>query len=156
MDDLAWLAGTWRGPGPEGRGTAEIHFMAPEAGVMPSIFRLSDGDRVAVLEAITLVQEGEGLVMYVRHFDPALVPYEEEEALALRLTGREGHAFVFENVRAGANPVRSVLTPTRNGFVSMSELVGPDGSRSEIRVEYERPDRSGASPDGRYLEGDGG
>jgi uncharacterized protein YndB with AHSA1/START domain len=157
MDDLAWLAGAWRGPGPEGRGTAEIHFMTPEAGVMPSIFRLTEGDRVAVLEAITLVEEGEGLVMYVRHFDPALVPYEEGEALALRLTGREGDAFVFENVRAGANPVRSVLTPTRAGFASTSELAGPDGSTSEIRVEYERvgggPTEGPSYSDDRLDEG---
>lgn len=137
LGDFAWLTGTWRGPGPNGA-TAEIHFMRPRAGGLPSLFRLWQGDRIVVLEAISLVEEKDGLFMYVRHFSPELVPMEEEGALRLRLVERRGDAFRFENTVGGRNPRTSVLTRTESGFTSSSELVEPDGSTSEIRVEYER------------------
>lgn len=136
LEDFAWLEGTWRGPGPQGS-TAEIHYMRPRAGVLPSIFRLRQGDRIVTLEAITLVQEPEGLFLYVRHFDPELVAMEED-AIRLRLVERRGDAFHFENVHEGRNPRTSVLTRTRDGFVSSSRLVDSEGETSEIRVEYER------------------
>lgn len=137
LADFAWLSGSWEGPGPGGS-TAQIHFMSPEAGVLPSIFRLLQDDRVVVLEAISLVEEEAALFMYVRHFDPALVPMEEEHAIRLRLVRRDGETFVFENAREGENPRVSVMTRTEDGFASWSELARPDGSADTIRVEYRR------------------
>lgn len=139
LDDFAWLAGSWRGVGPQGS-TAEIHFMPPEAGVLPSLFRLFQDDRVVVLEAISLTREPEGLFMYVRHFDPALVPLEEAHAIRLELVRREGDSFIFENAREGENPRISAMTRTETGFTSWSELARPDGSADTIRVEYRRID----------------
>lgn len=139
LDDFAWLAGSWQGPGPQGA-TAEIYFMPPEAGVLPSLFRLMQDDRVVVLEAISLTREPEGLFMYVRHFDPALVPLEEDHAIRLELVRREGDSFIFENAREGENPRISVMARTETGFTSWSELARPDGSADTIRVEYRRID----------------
>lgn len=112
--------------------------MRPRAGGIPSIFRLWQGDRIVVLETISLVEEPAGLFMYVRHFSPELVPLEEERAIRLRLVERQGDAFHFENTVEGQNPRTSVMRRTEDGFVSRSELVDPDGSTSEIRVRYER------------------
>lgn len=137
LDDFAWLTGSWRGPGPNGS-TAEIHFMPPRAGTLPSLFRLRQDGRVVVLETITLVREPDGLFMYVRHFSPDLVPLEKEEALRLRLVERRGDAFHFENTVEGRNPRTTVMTRTREGFVSRSVLTDPDGGTREIRVEYRR------------------
>jgi len=137
LEDFAWLAGTWRGPGPGGS-TAEIHFMRPRAGGLPSVFRLWQGDRIVTLEMISLVKEDGGLVMYVRHFDPALVPMEKEDAIGLRLVNREGDAFHFENVAEGRNPRTTVMRRTDEGFVSRSVLAQADGSTREIQVAYTR------------------
>jgi hypothetical protein len=137
LADFAWLSGSWRGEGPDGA-MAEIHFMPPEAGVLPSLFRLFRPEGVLILEAISLRAEEDGLFMYVRHFDPALVPLEEEHAIRLRLTGREGDAFIFENTREGENPRSTVMTRTSVGFTSWSELARPDGTSDTIRVEYHR------------------
>lgn len=137
LADFAWLEGTWRGPGP-GDATAEIHYMAPTAGVLPAIFRLWKGETVIVLEAITLVEEDAGLTLYVRHFTPAMEPLEAERALTLRLVAREGDRFVFENV-FDENPRRNVLERTGpDAFRSRSVLLRDDGSTDEIRVEYRR------------------
>ena len=140
LSDFAWLAGSWRGPGPDGASTAEIHFMPPTAGVLPSIFRLYQGDQVLVLEAISLKPEEDGLYMYVRHFDTALLPLEKDHAIRLRLSRTDGDTFVFENVRAGENPRVSVMTRTDQGFTAWSELVGASGGADTIRVEYRRID----------------
>lgn len=137
VSDFGWMEGTWRGPGPQGA-TAEVHFMEPSAGVLPAAFRLVQDGRVVVLEFFTLVEEDDGLHMYVRHFSPALRPMEEERAIDLRLEERRGDRSVFTNVREG-NPTQTVLTRGgRDSFVSMSELARPDGSADTIRVEYRR------------------
>ena len=143
VSDFAWLEGTWRGPGPDGT-VAEIHYMGPSAGVLPAAFRLVRGERVVVLEFVTLTEEEDGLYMYVRHFSPALEPMEKGHPITLRLVGREGDRFAFENVLEG-NPTVAFLTRTGpDAVVSMSELARPDGSTDTIRVEYERvrPDAS--------------
>lgn len=137
LSEFAWLEGTWTGPGPDGA-TAEIHYLAPEAGMLPAIFRLRKDGRVIVVEAVTLVEEDEGLAMYVRHFTPELVPLEEEAALKLRFTERDGDAYWFENVRE-ENPRRSVIRRTGPDRVTVrSELLREDGTLDEIRVEYRR------------------
>ncbi len=139
VDDFAWLTGEWEGTGPSGA-VAQIDYMSPSRGVLPAVFRLLDDDRVVVLEMATLVEEHDGLVMYVRHFDPALVPLEEERAIRLRLVERDGDTYHFRNTNEGQNPVRSTLTRTETGFVSRSILARPDGSMAEIRVAYHRRD----------------
>lgn len=137
LADFDWLEGTWRGEGPGGA-TAEVHYLAPRAGVLPSIFWLHSGSTVVVLEAITLVEEDDGIVLYVRHFTQTLVPLEAERALAQRLSAREGDRFVFENLYE-ENPRCSVLERTGpDSFRSWSVLLQDDGTTSDIRVEYRR------------------
>jgi hypothetical protein len=137
LEAFAWLAGTWQGQLDDGS-VAEIHFMPAEAGVLPAVFRLWNDERTLILETITVVQEEGRIVMYVRHFSPALVPMETEGAIALVLVGRQGETLLFENANEGQNPRRSWMRRTADGFVSASELARPDGSTDEIRVEYRR------------------
>lgn len=137
LADFQWLVGEWEGEGPDGT-TARIVYAEPEGGVLPSLFRLVRGDRLLLLELITLVEEEDGLFMYVRHFDPALVPLEKEQAIRLRLVEWDDDTFFFENTNQGQNPVRSVVTRTPDGFVSRSYLDRPDGSTDTIEVEYRR------------------
>jgi hypothetical protein len=135
LADLAWLEGGWRGVGPGGT-TAEVHYMAPRANVLPSLFRLRTEDRVVVLEAITFVETDDGILLYVRHFTPELVPLEAERALTLRLTAREGDRFTFENL-FDENPRSTVVERTgADTFRAWSVLFRADGSTDEIRVEY--------------------
>lgn len=137
LADFAWMAGTWRGEVPRA-GTAEVHYMPPAAGVLPSVFRLRTEERTILLEAITLVEDERGLTLYARHFSPALEPLEEAHAIELRFTERRGDCFLFENVRE-ENPRRSLIRRLgAEAFLGWSELWREDGGRDEIRVEYRR------------------
>lgn len=137
LADLAWLEGSWSGAGPAGS-TAEVHYMAPRANVLASLFRLRTENRVVVLEAITFVETDDGILLYVRHFTPELVPLEAERALALRLTARDGDRFTFENLY-DENPRSTDIERTGSDtFRAWSVLLRPDGTTDEIRVEYRR------------------
>lgn len=137
VEEFSWLEGTWRGSGPGGA-AAEIHYMEPSAGVLPSVFRLVHDGRVVVLELITLAEEEDGLHMYVRHFSPDLTPLEEGLPIALRLVEAGEDTFRFENVRDGNPTVGVVMRTAPDAFVSLSELRRADGSADTIRVEYGR------------------
>lgn len=135
--DFAWLQGTWRGEGPGGA-TAEVHYLAPQAGVIPSVFWLYGDERVMVLETVTLVEEDDGIMLYVRHFTPSLVPWEAERALAQRLVAREGDRFTFENLY-DEDPRCTVLERLGSDrFRAWSLLLRAGGMPDEIRVEYRR------------------
>lgn len=139
VEDFAWLEGRWIGEGPEGA-TAEIHYLAPKAGVLVGTFRLVQADRLIVLELITLVNGEEGVEMRVRHFDGTLTVFEEDHPLTLVLQEAGDDLYRFRNVYEGEDPVVAevrVLGPDRHVSWSRLEHQGPDGP-SEIEVEYRR------------------
>lgn len=77
IEDLAWLAGYWRGEGLGG--IIEELWTAPLAGRMIGAFRLIKDDRTVFSEALQLEKQGESLVMRVKHFTPEFVGWEEKE-----------------------------------------------------------------------------
>lgn len=137
LSELAWLQGTWRGEGPGGA-LAEIHYMAPEAGVLPSIFRLWSGEQLIVMELLSLVEDEEGLVMYIRHFSEQLTPLEEDHPLTIRVVEGSPDRLYFENVRDENPRVSEMVRTGPDAFTSRSELHRSDGSVDSIRVEYTR------------------
>ncbi|MGD8319837.1 MAG: DUF6265 family protein [Gemmatimonadota bacterium] len=78
LSSVAWLAGHWKGEGLGG--VAEETWLPPAGGAMAGVFRLVDADGVRFYEMVTLVEEAGSLVMRLKHFDPALVGWEERAA----------------------------------------------------------------------------
>lgn len=150
LADLSWLQGTWRGEGPDG-GVAEIHYMTPEAGVLPSIFRLWSGDDLMVIELLTLVEDEEGLVMYIRHFSSELTPFEEDHPLTVRVVEGSPDRLYFENVRDENPRVSEMVRTGPDAFTSRSELHRADGAVDTIQVSYTRvrDPRSGTGEEDR-------
>lgn len=137
LADLSWLHGTWRGEGPGGA-RAEIHYMAPEAGVLPSIFRLWSGEELIVMELLSLVEDEEGLVLYIRHFSEDLTPFERDHPLTIRVVEGSSDRLYFENVRDENPRVSEMVRTGPDAFTSRSELHRPDGSVDTIQVSYTR------------------
>lgn len=77
IDDVAWLAGHWRG---EGLGaSAEEVWLPPLGKRMSAVFRLSRDGSVEFYEIVTLAEEEGTLVLRLKHFGPDLVGWEEKE-----------------------------------------------------------------------------
>lgn len=147
IEDFSWLAGHWRGKLKSGP-VAEISYSEPAGGLMMAMFRLMDGEKLLVLEYMTLRETPEGMEMRVRHFDPALTPFEKEEAIILKLAEHDGLRSVFENP-VHTRPKRSTITLTsENSHTVHSEIINDKGETTLIEVAWERVNGpiAGAAP----------
>src|SRR5690606_24999986 len=66
IEEMRWLAGTWRGSGLGG--VAEETWSEPSGGVMMGSFRMLKGDEPVFYEFITLSESNGSIVMRVKHF----------------------------------------------------------------------------------------
>lgn len=74
---LDWLCGWWHGKIGEDR--VEEVWSKPDGGAMMGMFRWLSGDAVRFYELILLEQDGEGVVMRVKHFNAGLLGWEEKD-----------------------------------------------------------------------------
>jgi hypothetical protein len=146
LADFGWLEGHWRGEwGPR---VAEQIWLAPKAGLMVGVFRLTEGDKPLVVELFTIVQKTDGINFYLRHFTTALVPWEKSDATVLNLTSADGKKIDFENPANGM-PKRAILTRVdADTYISRSELVPQQGDAQVIEITYHRQSLSGQANGG--------
>jgi hypothetical protein len=136
LSDFEWLEGRWRGEwGPR---VAEQVWLAPKAGLMVGIFRLTEADKPLVIELFTLVQKPDAINFYLRHFTSALVPWEKSDATILSLANADGKKIDFENAANGM-PKRAILTRIdADTYISRSEIVPQKGDVQVIEITYHR------------------
>jgi hypothetical protein len=128
VDQLAWVTGAWTGR--LGDRTIEQHWSAPVAGSIIAMYRSIQNDRATLYELLAIEQEGNGVVLRIKHFapGPGLVGQEgKDESMNNTLVALEGHTAVFE----GGTPA----SPTRITFTS------PDPAVLNIVVERQRDGR---------------
>lgn len=129
LSDLAWMAGRWQGQTTQGLAVEET-VSEPAAGVMMGMFRAMRGEQTLVLEFFSLRETPEGIEMRLRHFSPAMEPWEKGDAILLRLQSWDGSRAVFENPVHG-EPKRTVITRTADDtMTSRSEIVDGKGGRT--------------------------
>jgi hypothetical protein len=78
VQDLAFLAGRWRG-GVAG-GLFDEEWSAPSADTMMGMFRYMENGKVQFYEFMTIEATPAGPVLRLRHFDPGLAAWEEKDA----------------------------------------------------------------------------
>ncbi|MEG3170705.1 DUF6265 family protein [Sphingomonas sp. ZB1N12] len=76
IDSLAWLEGSWHGPGLGGDAT-EV-YAAPEAGQITGHFTQTQKGEVAFYELIQIVPVGRSLAYRLRHFNADLTGWEDK------------------------------------------------------------------------------
>ncbi len=76
IDSLAWLEGSWRGPG-LGGDAIEV-YSAPEAGQITGHFTQTQEGKVAFYELIQIVPVGKSLAYRLRHFNADLTGWEDK------------------------------------------------------------------------------
>jgi hypothetical protein len=144
--DFAWLTGSW-----EGRLTklpdavAEVTFQPPRAGVLTGVMRLTQGDKLLVIELISLVDTPRGPEMRFRHFSPTLDAYEATFKQTMLLKTHETAKDVFENLVAYDKTLMStqprVSIWERRGtdeMIARSDIIGDDGKPDVVEVTYRR------------------
>lgn len=136
LSELSWLEGRWRGDwGPR---VAEQVWLAPKAGMMLGTFRLVESEKTLVLEIFTLVEKGDGIDFYFRHFTPELVPWEKTDATILKLSSLDAKKVDFENPVNGL-PKHAILTRLdADTYTARSEIVPETGDPQVIEITYHR------------------
>lgn len=110
IEDFAFLQGYWDGTGFGGR--SEEIWMPPVDGRMFGIFKQSDAGELVFTEFLEILEEADGFVLRLKHFNPDFSGWEEkDEHLTFKLTSVSGTKAVFgglsyEIVRPGALQVK--------------------------------------------------
>jgi hypothetical protein len=106
VDQLGWVTGAWTGT--LGERTIEQHWSAPLGGSIIAMYRSIQASKATLYELLAIEQEGEGVVLRIKHFAPGagLVGQEaKDESQNHRLVKLEDRMAVFEG-GAAAGPVR--------------------------------------------------
>ena len=112
--DFAWMTGTWQG---EVEGDfVEDQWSEPAGGVLMGMFRWVKGGKdgkIAMYEFLSIEPGTEGPILWLRHFNPKLVGWEDKEgALAFYLVSYKPGEAKFDN-RNPEEPIR--MTYRREG-----------------------------------------
>ncbi len=98
IDEIAWLAGRWKG---EGLGGKAEELIAPvEAGQMMGMFRHLKADGTLNFYEFYVFAEVEGsLVLKIKHFSPELIGWEEKDGyVEFPLVAIEGATAYFDGI----------------------------------------------------------
>ncbi len=126
IQDVAWLAGHWRGEGLGG--TIDEIWSPPQGTTMICAFKLSKADTVSFYELAVFVEEANSLSMWVKHFNPDFTGWEEKtEKVVFPLVRLEPDALYFEGLtfdRTGEEDMDVYLAfSSRGGEVREAKLV---------------------------------
>jgi hypothetical protein len=138
VDQLGWVAGAWTGT--LGERTIEQHWSAPRAGSIVAMYRSIQGNRATLYELLAIEQEGEGVVLRIKHFapGPGLVSREaKDESADSRLVSLDGRKAVFEGGDA-ANPVRITFTSPDPSTLNIVTERRRDGKPASTEFKYTR------------------
>ncbi|MFK7767524.1 MAG: DUF6265 family protein [Mariniblastus sp.] len=77
LSDVAWIAGQWRGNAMGGE--FEESWNPPMGGSMMGMFKFVKDNEIGFYELMTIVEEGDSLMLRLKHFDKKLNGWEEKD-----------------------------------------------------------------------------
>lgn len=125
LADVAFIAGHWKGE--MGSSLSEEIWASPSGDNMMGMWRLVAGGQVKLFEFLNIVQEAEGPVFRLRHFDRQGVGREEKDKpVVLKLVSLKPREAAFEGPEySGAGTVR--LTYRRPSDQALSVTLEKSG-----------------------------
>lgn len=136
LADFAWLVGSWQGAwGPR---VARQDWMAPSGGTMVGMFQLAENDKTLVIELFTMLETPSGIEYRIRHFTPALQPWEKDTPATLKLQSSDGKTMVFENPLDGQPKHAIFIHVDPDTFISRSEVLPEKGDLQIVNITYHR------------------
>jgi Domain of unknown function (DUF6265) len=136
LDDVAWLAGTWKSPANDPGPSSEETWSAPAAGAMMGMFRMYQNDRIFVYEFLMLEQSSDGIRMRLRHFRPEMVGVEDVP-FRLKLTEYSAELLVFVN-QDGDKPKQIVYATDAPGKLSVTVTTKRGEKTEEFQLRFEK------------------
>lgn len=128
IEDMKWLAGTWRGKGMGGE--VEEIWSEPQGGVMMGMFRFMQDGKLQMLEMMTLSEKDGVISLKVKHFSPDLVAWEEKEKFVeFPWIEKDDKGCYFEGI---------TFAPDQNRLAIYVAMKGKEGKIDEIRFDFER------------------
>ena len=129
IDEMAWIAGTWKGEAMGGQ--FEETWNAPMGGEMMGMFKLVSDGKVSFYEIITIVPEKNSYILRLKHFSPGLVGWEEKDK-----------SVEFPLLTASSDEVRFdglTFRKISDDAMAIEVLVGEDdGQKKRINFECKR------------------
>jgi len=127
VDDVAWLAGSWRGEA--FGGTFEETWNPPSGGAMVGMFKLLRDGEIQMYEIMRIAPVDGGIVLEVKHFSADFVAWEEkDESTRFPLVeARDGYAafdgLVFERQEDGSVVARLRMRDAGTGETRTETLL---------------------------------
>jgi hypothetical protein len=138
LEQVAWIAGPWVGTLGDRR--IEQHWMAPAANSMVAMYRSIQKDRATLYELLAIEQDGESLMLRIKHFAPGagLAGREaKDEAIEHALVRVDGRTAVFEGTGA-ENPSRVIFTSPDADTLTITVERMRDGKLVPTDFRYSR------------------
>lgn len=122
------MAGHWIGTGTD---VSEEVWLPPEANAMVGMWRWAKDGKARLYELLVLAQEGERVVMRLRHFRPDLVALEEKDTpFVLALVSASQGVAVFEGTAREGGVLR--ITYRQPSPDRLEAAVEKAGSKQEF------------------------
>jgi hypothetical protein len=138
VEQLAWVTGAWTGK--LGERTIEQHWSAPLAGSIIAMYRSIQANRPTLYELLAMEQDGEGVVLRIKHFAPGagLVGQEaKDESVNNTLIQLDGRMAVFEGGTA-SSPTRITFTSPDSDTLNITVGRQRDGKPVSTEFKYTR------------------
>lgn len=133
---VAWIAGSWTAT-MEGDYLDEF-WSPPHGDSMIGMFRWTKKDRLWMSEKLSIVTEGDDIVLRVKHFDRSMVGWEDKDkAITLPLASQNDSESVFETVDQSGTTTEAVrLTYRRTGADTMDIILETKKQDKQRRLEF--------------------
>lgn len=142
LQDLAFLTGHWVDSS-EGHLSEEV-WSEPSGDSMVGMWRFVSEGKVRLFELLSIREEADGIVLRLRHFDPAFVAREEKGApVVLPLVERTERYARFSGPASG--PAGELTVSYRRDGDALKATVTKDGKSEEFRFRLMRNDGTGPS-----------
>lgn len=128
LSSVAWIAGHWRGKALGG--VVEEIWTPPLGGSMMAAFKLSVNDQVKFYELETISEQGNTLILKLKHFASNLHGWEEkEETVDFKLVKVTDDKVYFDGMT-----FENVSNEEMNVYV----LIGDEGAEQETKFNYRK------------------
>ena len=131
LSAVAWIAGHWRGDALGG--VVEEIWTPPLGGSMMAAFKLAVNDKVKFYELETIMEEGDTLILKLKHFSSELHGWEKkEETVDFKLVKVTDDKVYFDGMT-----FENVSNEDMNVYV----LTGNEGEEKETKFDYRKVKR---------------